>query len=334
MGKENKLIYLAGTGYSAEAMAPIFDAVSSWCTDITRNLPVASKLGSNISIRSRIDYEKTDEYKDINAHAARDLKGNADYEVCLYAGLIYNQWLISRIPTGHAEPFLDVISQLTASNDQEKVDFLCNTIFHISTSFVICHELAHIFLGHVDWRCDKSGQSRLIEIDTGASTTTSSASIFAMEAEADALAASLLLTIGSFSFLKDETLGSFSNRLWIFGFSITLAMHLFENKILLNGPPTERTHPNPAERWFMFIAHLLPNMQKLYPGVAGMELVVGKGAITALKLSGFGNLYSKLDPIAHASLMEKIGVELDKINLDTYRLFFKTASGLRKIHVA
>lgn len=334
MSKENKIIYISGPGYSAEAMAPIFDDVSSWCTDITSKFAVASKLGSNISIRSRIDYEKTDEYKHINAHAARDLRGNADYEVCLYASLIYNQWLISRIPAGYAEPFLDVISQLIVSNEQEKIDYLCGAIFYISSSFVICHELAHIFLGHVDWRCDKTGQSSLIEIDAGSSSATSSASTFAMEAEADALAASLLLTIGSMSFLEDDTLGSFHNRLWILGFSITLSMHLFENKILLNGPPTERTHPNPTERWFMFLAHLLPNMRKLYPHVADMELYVGNGAATAFKLTGLGNLYSKLEPIAHMSLMATIGKQLEKINLDPYRLFFRTPSGLRKIHVA
>lgn len=332
MNENNKIIYISGPGYSPEAMAPLFDNVSNWGSEIISKFSIASKQGSNISIRFRIDYEKTDEYKHINAHAARDLKGNADYEICLYASLIYNQWLISRIPAEHAEPFSNVISQLIGSNEQEKIDHLCSAIFYISSIFVICHELAHILLGHIDWRCDKTGQPSLIEVDTG--TPALSSATFAMEAEADALAASLLSAICSFSILEDNNFGSFHNRLWILGFSITLTMHMFENKILLNGPPLERTHPNPSERWFMFLGHLLPNMHKLYPNLTDIECYVGNGAATAFKLTGLGNLYSKLDPMAHISLMATIGEQLKEIDLDPYRLFFRTQTGLRKVQVA
>ena len=155
-----------------------------------------------------------------------------------------------------------------------------------------------------------------------------------MEAEADALAASLLLTICSLSCLNDGTFKSHQHGLWTLAFSVTMVMHMFENKILLTGPAQHRTHPTPPERWFMFLAHLLPSAAKVFGKEPTVEFAISQGAAAAFKLSGLGALYSTFDPIAHALLMTKIGTQLNHIDLDQYRLFLKSKAGLTKVRVA
>lgn len=334
MDDDNKIIYISGSGYNPSAMAPIFDNVSAWCQQVIEKFPIASKEGSDISIRFGINYERRDEYKDINAYAGRDTCGNADYRICFYAALIYNQWLTSRLPTSYAKPFKRVLDGLNVPASTAKTERLADVMLFMSTVFVLSHEFAHIVLGHVDWRSDKFGGSKYLEVDSDASVKPFVGETFAMEAEADALAASFLLTICSFFCLSDNTFKSIEDGLWTLAFSVTMTMHIFENKILLNGPPKHRTHPSPPERWFMFFAHLLPNAKKLYGERPGAELAILDGAATAFKMSGLGNLYSGFDPISHAALMVQIGHDLDRLELDGRRLFLKTPMGFSKVRVA
>lgn len=334
MSDDNRIVYISGPGYSPEVMSPIFDDVSSWCQGIIEKFSIASAESRDISIRFCIGYEYRDEYEDINAFAARDLTGNADYKICFYASLIYNQWLSSRLPIGQEQPFESVLDGLNAPDGHNKAEHLANVMLFISTVFVFCHELSHILLGHVDWRSKKNGAMQYLEVDSGIFSPQYCEASLAMEAEADALAASLLLTVCSFSCLSDRTFKSVQHGLWTLAFSTTMVMHMFENKILLTGPAQNRTHPAPPERWFMFLAHLLPNAKKMFGNGPSVEPAIIQGAATAFKLSGLGALHSTFDLIAHASLMEKIGTQLDRLDLDQYRLFLKSSTGLTKVRVA
>lgn len=203
----------------------------------------------------------------------------------------------------------------------------------MSTSFILCHELAHILLGHVNWKSNKFGKNTYLEIDSATSSHISSSESVALEAEADALAASLLISICSVYCFNDGTFASPKHGLWTLAFSTTMVMHMFENKILLNGPHEERTHPAPPERWFMFCSHLLGKTKKLYAREKEIELAISHGAATAFNISGLGKLYSPFSPSSYPNLMENIGNELNRLDLDKHRLFLRSPSGLRKVQV-
>lgn len=121
---DNKIIYISGPGYNAAAMAEIFDNVSQWCRGIINNIPFSSKSGKDLSVIFNIGYEYTDEYKDINAYAAIDIDRNADYKICLFASLIYNLWLSSRLPTGFPQPFEELFNGINAPLGVEKKSFV------------------------------------------------------------------------------------------------------------------------------------------------------------------------------------------------------------------
>lgn len=268
MHQKNPVIYIGGPGFDKQFydhFEPILVSISEHFENILHKLRICTTNEKAVSIDLFVNASDPDT---IEAFAKPEIV-NTSYKIVLSAGLSYHLWLASRFVLTDIKFFgwIKRCKILKREGNPSRKERLADFSFHISTYYILLHELAHILLGHCDY-FDKTAGKPVDEFETpGTILTEEQLRISrAFEADADRQAGEWLLTF------FEDALGptgrgidlSFPSRVAAYEFYtyvITSVFVLFQQLTQRMG----KRHPLPNERQYIVLAGVDTYIRRFKP---------------------------------------------------------------------
>jgi len=257
---------------------------------ISKSMNITSKHGQPVSISVRIDANMFD--KPVGLEACARIFKNGNYEIQFGIGFIARLFSLASAIT--ADPDLlrgctraKISSPKIKNGDIQKV--LSGFAFHYMTVFIFYHELAHVFLGHLDWLSNNAKLNVLDEFRQELSIA-GALQKQTMEGDADRQAsvwtASLIdYTLADNPYVKYENLEDAFYDIGVIYGALFCMLDSLDTQI----PDEKRSHPDAHVRLKIALSSVTDYLQKYQPrSAANLQKEVDSGGS-----AGFGHFLHK-----------------------------------------